>query len=197
MQNLVKVAILASGGGSNAENICKHALEIGIEIKLIVTDQEDAGIISRALRLNVPLERICYDRDLGKKDHEMRIFESLISHNVDWVLLAGYMRILSPCFLSKFWDKTLLENRVVNIHPAYLPDFPGKNAYRKAFDSGVTESGVTVHFVDSGIDTGTILLQEKIKRFKEDSFEDFQQRGLDLEYRLYPKALRKIFKSGE
>jgi phosphoribosylglycinamide formyltransferase-1 len=100
------------------------------------------------------------------------------------------MRILGPLLLDTF------RNRIVNIHPSLLPLYPGVESYKRAFEDKVTESGVTVHLVDAGIDTGPVILQEKFPRLETDTLADFIQRGKDLEWKLYPKILEKLNESG-
>lgn len=133
-------------------------------------------------------------RTEDKAAHEAAIYEWMNSKNVDWVFLAGYMRILSADFIKKFHDPNLGVSRILNIHPSLLPSFPGKNAYEQAFQAGVKSSGVTVHFVDPGVDTGPPIIQESFPRFEQDTLEDFEKRGLEVEYRLYRKAMDMVSK---
>lgn len=191
MDNKIAIAIFASGNGSNAENIIHFAAENPqLFVACVITDQPAAGVVQRCERL----QTLCYTvpRQHGREDQEQRILTLLAKHRIDWICLAGYMRILSAAILAKFYDPLLEVARVINIHPSLLPAFPGKNAYERAFSAGVEQSGATVHFVDEGVDTGPVILQESFPRYVTDTFEQFKNRGLELEYRLYRSALKLI-----
>jgi len=198
----IRGAILASGNGSNAENIIrfcqKHAETI--EIPVVICDQPEAGIISRAEKLGVPCSVIPVvwgvndTASFARAVQEKKVLDVLSSYSIDWVFLAGYMRIISVDFLSRFADSALKVNRIVNIHPSLLPTFPGKDSYRQAYDAKVKEAGVTLHFVDSGVDTGSIIAQKKFTRISGESFDDFQARGLALEYEVYREFLEQLSK---
>ncbi len=195
-----KVAILASGSGTNAENLLSYAREKNsFEVACVITDKKDAGVIARCEKFSVDCFVVPFEKDRevthssAKKIHEDKILKILESHDVRWVLLAGYMRILSTDFIKVFWDESLQKSKIINIHPALLPSFPGKDAYEQAWDSGVEQSGITVHHVDSGIDTGPIIIQEKFERKKDDNLQSFKARGLEVEYKLYKKAIDQLF----
>ncbi|MFH1157719.1 MAG: phosphoribosylglycinamide formyltransferase [Pseudomonadota bacterium] len=189
----IRGAVLASGSGSNAENIIRFCREHAgkIEIAVVICDRTEAGVIGRAERLGVPCSVIPVVRGVGDAQ-EKKVLDVLSSYAVDWVFLAGYMRIISADFLSRFADPILKVNRVVNIHPSLLPAFPGKDSYRRTYDAGVKESGVTLHFVDAGVDTGPVIAQKKFSRVPGESFEDFRARGLALEYEVYREFLEQL-----
>jgi phosphoribosylglycinamide formyltransferase 1 len=202
MNSSVKnMAIFASGNGTNAMNIlnCAHEELNHTTIKCLITDKADAGIIDKIknnkLFNRLPIYIIPFERNAGetyaeaKRIHEEKIKYALEDHHVNWITLAGYMRILSEQFIQNYFDEKLNINRVINIHPSLLPKYPGKDAYEQAFDSGDKISGITVHYVDAGVDTGPIILQKKYNRNKEDTLEEFKQRGLNLEYQIYREAL--------
>jgi phosphoribosylglycinamide formyltransferase-1 len=128
---------------------------------------------------------------LSRREHELRLLAELDKYKVDFVVLAGYMRILSSTFLRRFSDSRGFY-RVINIHPSLLPAFPGKSAYEDAFDSGVEVSGVTIHFVDEKVDHGPILAQESFPRLANDTLNTFTSRGLALEHTLYPRTLQML-----
>lgn len=198
LQKIYKVAVFASGSGSNAENIIKFSKNENFEVSFVLTDKKNAGVIERSNKLEVPCYVIPFQKSedsliANKIAHELQIYELCQKHNVEWVFLAGYMRILSEEFLNNFKNESTSLTQVVNIHPSLLPSFPGKNAYEQAFNSGVKMSGVTVHFVDPGVDTGMPIYQECFERNVNDSLEDFVNRGLEVEYRLYKKAIKDIF----
>lgn len=198
----LNLAILASGNGSNAENIILHAQKYpNLNISVLISDKETAAVIKRGSDLGVATKVCCVKRNEFKSLTEARISQEkeiikiLKDQKVEWILLAGYMRLLSSDFLNQFYDKENDLTRVLNIHPSLLPSFPGKNAYRDAFDYGVKISGATIHFVDSGIDSGPIILQKSFPLNKGDSFEEFNLRGLEVEYELY-RELIDILSSG-
>lgn len=192
---------MASGSGTNAENLLRYAHENEIyDVECVLTDQPGAGVISRVEKFNVdcfvvPVKKSSPNEPFltAKKRQEQKILKIFEERKVDWIFLAGYMRILTPEFIQQFWDKNNQKSQIINIHPALLPDFPGANAYEQAWNAGVKTSGVTVHHVDSGVDTGPIILQESFDRLSDDSFNNFKNRGMDIEYGLYIKAIKHLF----
>lgn len=199
-----RIGILASGRGSNAENICKYIQRFPEELQLVavVTDTPGAQVVPRLGQWGVSVEEIPFQREGfasyidAKKNHEQKILKTLQHHQVEWVCLAGYMRILSRGFLQEFYCKELAVSKVVNIHPSLLPSFPGRKGYEEAFAYGVKIYGVTLHLVDAGVDTGPILFQESLQREENDTWEDFQGRGLAAEYKVYQKFL-EVLRKGE
>ncbi len=190
---IIRGAVFASGNGSNAENILRHAEKYpGLQILLILTDQPYAGVIERAKKFATACEVVPRKGGMDKVAHEAAIMDVLRKNKVDWIFLAGYMRILSPEFLREFRDETLGVNRVVNIHPSLLPAFPGADSYLQAFNAGVKIAGVTLHFVDEGVDTGPIILQRAFEREEEEEFEAFRARGMQLEYEIYAEFLQRL-----
>ena len=192
---MIRGAILASGRGSNAANLVDFSQENSCQGRLrivcLVADNAQALVLERAKGWSLP--SYCVPREgLDRKHHEEKILKILQSHDVGWVFLAGYKRILSGYFLSHFVGAEGKCSRVINVHPSLLPDFPGLNAYERAFEAGKNFSGVTVHFVDEGVDTGSIICQERFSRKEDDTLEGFIERGLALEYRLYREAIQKI-----
>jgi phosphoribosylglycinamide formyltransferase-1 len=197
---IIQAAVFASGNGSNAENIIRFAQQHPerLNIAVVVCDQPDAGIIDRAHKLGVPcmvvplyLDGYATRRE-ARADQEIKILKILETYNIQWLFLAGFMQIVGESILDKFFDKDLGVSRIVNIHPSLLPEFPGKDSYRRAYDAGVETAGVTLHFVDDGIDTGRIIRQKKFARIEGEEFADFQARGLALEYQAYTEFLEKL-----
>jgi phosphoribosylglycinamide formyltransferase-1 len=133
-------------------------------------------------------------KDQRIEDQEQRIISVLEDFNVDWVLLAGYMKILTSDFIRKLTRDGEKNSRLINIHPSYLPQFPGLKAYERGYESTEDYHGVTVHFVNEEVDAGKIIQQEKYPKITGESFEDFCARGLKLEHEIYPKAVRQILK---
>ena len=191
--NIIRGAVFASGNGTNAENILRHAEKFpSLQITLILTDQPYAGVIERAKKFTTSCEVVPRKQGMDKAAHEGAIIDVLKKHHVDWVFLAGYMRILSPEFLRGFHDEKLGVNRVVNIHPSLLPAFPGADSYLQAYNAGVKIAGVTLHFVDEGVDTGPIILQRAFEREEEEPFDNFRARGMQLEYEIYAEFLKHL-----
>ncbi len=187
-----RFAIFASGLGSNAINLIHFARENPnkLSVEVLITDNQNASVISEALKLGVPVEVIPFQKN--KSIHEDLILAALKKYSVQWVALAGYMRILTSKFLSNFYDEDLKRNKIINIHPSLLPAFPGKDAYGDAFFAGVSVSGITVHFVDSGVDTGPVILQKTFDREKDDTLEDFISRGKKVEHEVYREAISLV-----
>src|SRR5699024_5325461 len=130
-------------------------------------------------------------RSESGESHEHAILEALHEYEVEYVLLAGYMRILSRHFIQAY------EHRIINLHPSLLPSFKGRNGIADAFDYGVKVTGVTIHFVDAGIDTGEIIAQEAIEISENDTLEVLENKIHSLEYELYPRALKKVIEGVE
>jgi len=180
-----RVAVLISGSGTNLQALI-DATAGGhpADIALVVADRHKAGGLQRAHAAGIPTEVLL------KRDHPTReaydgaLVDQLRRHEVSWVVLAGFMRLVTPVLLDAFpW-------RVLNIHPALLPAFPGLHAQQQAFDHGVRVAGATVHFVDRGTDTGPIIAQAAVPVLPSDDAGSLQRRILAMEHKLYPTALR-------
>lgn len=155
------------------------------EIVVVISDKRDAGGILAADERGLKT-RICERKGPGREEHEREIIESLKEVGVDLVCLAGYMRLLSPCFIEEF------RGRILNIHPSLLPAFPGLDAQRQALEHGVKVSGCTVHFVDETLDGGPIIAQRAVPVLDGDTVETLSARILEQEHILYPEAIAKI-----
>jgi len=182
-----KVGVLLSGRGSNLQALIDAARrgELGGEIALVVSNVETAHGLERARAAGIPA---VFRDHRGKKReaYDAEIVEILHAHQVDLVCLAGFMRLLSPVFVRAF------PGRIVNVHPALLPAFPGLDAQRQAFEHGVKVSGATVHLVDEGLDSGPIVAQEAVSVLSSDTPESLAARILEAEHRLYPRAVRLL-----
>ncbi|AUJ52738.1 phosphoribosylglycinamide formyltransferase [Staphylococcus hominis] len=188
---MTKVAIFASGSGSNFENIVskvdKGQLN-NIEITSLYTDHHDAYCIERAKQLKV-MVHINEPKDFENKgEYEQKLIQLLHSEEVEWIILAGYMRLVGPDLLNAY------EGKILNIHPSLLPKYKGKDAIGQAFNSGDKETGSTVHYVDSGMDTGEIIEQRKCDINPDDTKETLEERVKQLEYELYPSVIAKVIK---
>jgi len=184
------VGVLASGNGSNLQAIIDSSLtgRIDVEVAVVVSDVADAHALERARRAGIPAVHVPSgtSRTRLTPDVERQYIDILERHNVEVVVLAGFMRILHDDFLKRY------SGRVVNVHPALLPAFPGLHGQRQALDYGVKWSGATVHFVDAGVDTGPIILQAAVPVVDDDTEETLAARILEQEHRIYPEALQLI-----
>ena len=185
MTNTAVLGVVASGRGSNLQSII-DAIDIGrikAEIAVVISDKPEANALKRVAELGIPA--VCVDRKLydTKEEFEKALVEELEKHRVDLVILAGFMRILSPYFVNAF------KNKIMNIHPSLLPAFPGAHAHRSVLEYGAKVSGCTIHFVDEGMDSGPIILQESVPVLDDDTEETLAARVLKVEHVLYPKAI--------
>ncbi|MEQ6375579.1 phosphoribosylglycinamide formyltransferase [Bacillaceae bacterium S4-13-56] len=183
-----KLAIFASGSGSNFEAIVKdiHLSDFPAEIAVLVCDKMNAKVIDRANQYGVPVMVFAAIDFASKEAYEKVILDRLRSEQVEWIFLAGYMRLIGPTLLKAY------EGRIVNIHPSLLPSFPGKDAIQQTLDSEVKVTGVTVHFVDEGMDTGPAIAQEATPRFSDDTYESLHLRIQQIEHTIYPKVIREL-----
>jgi phosphoribosylglycinamide formyltransferase 1 len=184
--NGLGVGVLASGRGSNFQSII-DSVESGCleaEIKVLIADNHDAFALERARKHGIePL--VMVPKEFGSRDDYFgKLAQELQLRDVNLVVLAGFMRIAGKPLLDAF------PNRVMNIHPALLPSFPGLHGQQQASDYGVKISGCTVHFVDEGMDTGPIIIQAAVPVRYEDTEESLSERILKLEHKIYPEAIR-------
>ncbi|MFC1670410.1 phosphoribosylglycinamide formyltransferase [Spirochaetota bacterium] len=180
------IAVLVSGSGTNLQSIIDKTESgyIPAEIKCVISNREDAFGLKRAENHNIPNYYVDSKKFDSRDEHERGIINILKKHDIELVVLAGYMRLLTSNILNEY------KNRVINIHPAILPSFPGTDGYGDAWEYGVKVSGCTVHFVDEGCDTGPIILQ-RVNEIKEgESLEDFKKRGLEIEHEAFPLAIK-------
>lgn len=182
----LRLGVLVSGGGTNLQSILDaiRAGALDAELRLVLSNRPKAGGIERARAAGVPALAISHKRFETREAFDAALVAALLEHGVEWVALAGFMRVLTPVFLRAF------AGRVVNIHPALLPAFPGVEAQHQAWDYGVKVAGCTVHFVDEGVDTGPILGQTAVPVLDDDDPERLRQRILVEEHRLYPRVLQ-------
>ena len=186
----INICIFASGNGTNAINLIHESKKYDhIKVVGLLCDNPSANILEKIKPFGIPALVVPFKNN--KVSHEKEILSLISNLNIHWILLAGYMRILSANFINQF-KLSDDRSRIINIHPSLLPAFKGKNAYQQAFDSRVSKSGVTIHLVDSGIDSGEVILQKEFYRLDSDSLDDFKNRGMQLEYLLYPQVLKMI-----
>lgn len=192
---MTKIVVLASGSGSNAEAIIRYAqAHKSYEVQAVISDRVGALALERARNLNVEASLVAKTKIETKEQFEARLVSEIKVHQPDWIVLAGFMKMLSKDFLNHFYDQRIKQNKVINIHPSLLPLYPGKEAYEQSFAATGNEYGCTIHFVDEGMDTGKIIYQERLKREAGDDFTTFKSRGLACENKIYPVILEKLFK---
>lgn len=193
MSQAIRLALLASGNGTNVISIIHNVAQSysdKIKVELVLSDQKNAPVISKMEKFKIPTYVV--EKKTTKKIQEFEILKILKNHRVDWICLAGFMRILSGDFLTAFNQWHANECQVVNIHPSLLPLYPGLESIERAYKDQVSESGVTLHFVDSGIDTGNILYQKKVVCHRQETLNDFKTRIHEAEYVVYENFLNNL-----
>jgi len=190
---MLKLGVLGTGKGSNfrasADAIMRGAVEA--EVRVVISDVASAGILDLARARGRRAEFVEPGRFKTKlePEAELRVVEILQSAGVEWVVLAGYMRMIKPPLLEAF------PRRIINIHPSLLPAFPGLEAWRQALAAGVAETGCTVHYVDGGMDTGEIIAQRAVPVLPGDTAETLHARIQVAEHALYPEVLSGLSKT--
>ena len=183
-----RFSVFASGTGSNFDAMMQDK-KIASSIVLLVCDKPGAAVIKKAQGYGVETLVLEPKRYASKQEYEKVIAEKLQDLEVEWIFLAGYMRLIGETLLSQY------EGRIVNIHPSLLPDFPGKDAIGQAYRAGVSKTGVTIHYVDEGMDTGPIIAQEEIETLPEETEEQLKTRIQAVEHRLYPNVINQLMQN--
>ncbi|SCS50301.1 phosphoribosylglycinamide formyltransferase [Staphylococcus caeli] len=186
---MTKVAIFASGSGSNFDSIMskiEQGLLPQIEVTALYTDQVNAYCIERARKYNLDVHINELKNFDSKADYERKIIEWLTAEKVEWIILAGYMKLIGENILNAY------QRRILNIHPSLLPKYKGKDAIGQALASGDTQTGTTVHYVDSGMDTGEIIEQRTCDIYPDDSKALLEARIKAIEHEFYPEVISKI-----
>lgn len=184
----LKLGILVSGSGTNLQAVLDAVAErsLDAEIRSVVSNVPNVRALERARLAGVPHQVISH-RDFANRElFDQALVDTLEQAGVEWVVLAGFMRVLTPIFLLAF------ERHIINIHPALLPAFPGTRAQRQALDYGVKFAGCTVHFVDAGVDTGPIIAQRVVPVLDDDDEHRLSQRILEQEHQILVEVLRWI-----
>jgi len=189
----IRCAILISGSGSGMQAMVTHQqthLDCGHRTMIVISDQPDASGLTKAERLGILTRFIALpeeaDRTTRRHHHEQQIQLLLEEHDVELILLSGYMRLVSPEFVDRWM------HRIINIHPSLLPAFPGAHAHRDVLAAGVEVSGCTVHYVDAGMDSGEILGQRRVPVFSDDDESSLADRIKIEEHQLYPEVIDRI-----
>ncbi|MFA4916475.1 MAG: phosphoribosylglycinamide formyltransferase [Syntrophales bacterium] len=186
MRKKLSIGILVSGSGSNLQSIIDNIEKalLDAEIKIVVSNKPDAYALERSKKHGIPNLVVSHNDFGNREDFDRKVIEVLRGHAVELVVLAGFMRVITAVFLNAFPMK------IMNIHPALLPAFPGVHVQQKALEYGVKFSGCTVHFVDSGVDTGPIIIQAAVPVYDNDTEESLAARILKEEHRIYPQAIQ-------
>jgi len=182
-----KLGILISGRGSNFEAIARNVLagKINAEIGVVISNKEEAAGLAIARQMG--LNALCIpSKGKDREAFERELVAALRQHRVDLICLAGFMRVLTPYFIREF------KGRILNIHPAILPSFPGVEAQKQALEYGAKFTGCTVHFVDEGVDTGPVVCQAVVPILDDDTVETLAGRILKEEHRIYTEAINLV-----
>ncbi|MBI5144962.1 MAG: phosphoribosylglycinamide formyltransferase [Candidatus Omnitrophica bacterium] len=184
----MNIAVFASGRGTNFSAIARAIKKGKLEanLALLVCDQPNAPVISKAKRAGVKVALVKREDFASIEDFENKIIQHLEENKIDLIVLAGFMRILGPQLVSRY------QNKILNIHPALLPAFKGAHAIKDAFDYGAKITGVTVHFVDEKMDHGPIILQQAVKIREVDTLESLEKKIHQVEHKIYPQAIRLV-----
>lgn len=185
------VAIFASGTGSNFQALIDavHGGSLHVNVKLLICDRPNALVIEKANRASVSTFVFNPKDYKNKAEFEALMIDELQEQQVDLIILAGYMRLIGPTLLNAF------KNKIVNIHPSLLPAFPGKDAIQQAVHAGVKITGVTIHYVDEGMDTGPIIAQRAVEIADKDGLKDVERKIHDVEHVFYPETLESLINS--
>lgn len=186
----IRLAVFASGNGSNFEAVAQTIQkgEVDGELALLVCDQPGAFVLTRAEKLKVPSVTFTPKTFESKAAYETEVLAHLEEAKVDLIVLAGYMRIVGRTLLKAYPE------RIINIHPSLLPSYPGRQGIVDAFMDKVEQTGVTVHLVDEGVDTGPVLAQETVAIEPDDTIDSLERKIHAVEHELFPKVIQKVIK---
>jgi phosphoribosylglycinamide formyltransferase-1 len=181
---MAEAVVLASGSGSNFEAIADRISETDHQITALICDRPGAACLERAKRLRIDHHIIPYQN--RRKSAEQELYSLLTSLQPDLVVLAGFMKVLPPNIVQEF------SGRLINIHPSLLPDFPGLNAIERSFRAGDSTMGITIHYVDTGVDTGPIIEQHSVETEALHNLESAERQIHELEHRYYPEVVVRL-----
>jgi len=186
MKPKLGIGVLVSGSGSNLQSMIDRIEEgcLDAEIKVVISNNPYAYALDRCRKHHIPAVVVRHQDFRTREDFDGQMIDIFKSHQVDLVVMAGFMRVLTPLFLNAFSMK------IMNIHPALLPAFPGTHVQQKAIDYGVKFSGCTVHFADEGVDTGPVIIQAVVPVLVDDTADTLAARILKEEHRIYPQAIQ-------
>ena len=189
----MNIAVFVSGNGTNLQALIDAEKKGGLDdgrIRVVVSDKPEAFALKRAEKAGIKTFILEAKGFSSREEYDKKIVTRLEEEEVGLIVLAGYMRLLSPFFVKKY------EGRILNVHPAILPSFKGTHGIRDAFECGVKTTGVTVHFVNEELDAGPVILQEAVPVKEDDTLESLEERIHAVEHRLYPEAVR-LFVQGK
>ena len=186
-----RIGVLISGRGSHLRNLIKRCSigEIDAEVVVVISNKTDAPGLSYASEAGIPAIVLEHRLFPKREQYDEQLVESLRQYNVDLVCLAGFLRLLSPLFVRAF------PQRIMNVHPSLLPAFPGLHSQQQALEYGVKVTGCTVHFIDEGLDSGPIILQNTLEILQQDDAGSLSDRLLPLEHQTYAEAVKLFFQN--
>ncbi|MFT8727559.1 MAG: phosphoribosylglycinamide formyltransferase [Liquorilactobacillus ghanensis] len=184
----MRVAIFASGNGTNFEILAQQFLrkQIPGQLVLLFCDHPKAPVIERAQRLGINWESFTVKECGDKAAYEQRISQLLTAQKIDFIVLAGYLRVIGNGILDQY------PQRIINLHPAYLPEYPGLHSIERALADGRKQTGVTIHYVDAGLDSGPIITQQRVPILPTDTLESLETRVHACEHQLYPQVVKQL-----
>ena len=181
----LKIGVLASGKGTNFQELINLSEkgELDIDIKVLITNKDDAGCIERAENSEIPY-KIVRSKDFPEKElFESEIINTLIKYDVELIVMAGWMKIVTPFFINKF------KNKIINIHPSLLPAYKGGSAIKDSLSNGSKITGCSVHFVDEEVDSGSLIMQAALSISNEDNIETLSKKIQILEHKILPQSI--------
>lgn len=186
----LKLAVFISGRGSNMRSIVEACEDptFPAEVSVVLSNRPNAEGLRFASSNDIPTETVDHKKFDSRENFEAEVSKSLESYEIDLIILAGFMRVLTPSFVEKWPDK------IINIHPSLLPDYKGTNTHARALADGQEEAGCTVHYVIPELDSGKIIAQVRVPILKSDTVETLSERVLKEEHKIYPKAIEKLAK---
>jgi phosphoribosylglycinamide formyltransferase-1 len=198
MTDKLKLAVFISGGGTNLQALidASQKPDYPARIVVVVSNVADAYGLTRAQNAGIPTEVVPHKQFKNRKAHETEILRRIERYEPQAALLAGYMRVVTPLLLYRFYDRARALPGVINIHPADTHQYQGAHGYEFALGlepgkpQRLAETKITVHFVDAGVDTGAIIRQAKVEVLPGDTLEQLKERGLKVEHRVYPEVVR-------
>lgn len=182
-----KIVVFASGNGSNFESIVNEAGSV-YSVSLLICDNPDAYVLKRSERLNVPFAVFNRNQYGSRREMEASICQKIKPLRPDLIALAGYMRLIRHSLLEEY------QGKIINIHPSLLPDFPGMKSIERAFSAGAEETGVTIHYIDSGVDTGAVIAQRKVD-ISGLTLEETEEKIHAAEHQFYPQIVKELLKT--
>ena len=182
---MARLAVFTSGNGSNFQAIAEYIQKTEHTVACMICDRKDAYSFTRAEALGIKSYHVSYyKKDRGEAEKE--IISILEKERIDLISLAGFMRLLTPLLLDAY------RNRIINIHPALLPKYPGTHGIEESYNSGDKELGVTIHYVDEGMDTGPVILQQSFTRRGSEPIEEIEKKIHKIEHTYYPETIKKL-----